>query len=252
MPGELREFWLNRYKAFGHTGWKDTITYAYDQIERLGIVSVWLDSLCVDPLTAIDFGCGTGDFSRLILHKGFKVWGYDPYVAPKISHPDFTYVSELAGINVPNGTVGITLSVTVLDHILDDREFVAALTYLRDKTSEQGVFIMIEYALDEMTSSTNKYQAFRTTNMWEMCLSACGWQISDIEPVPHPNASPSAGFIHYKKGVSVRLIGEFSKYRFLSPLFRSFLRKRAQTSLRRYGTGKIIKSPLKLMLCTPT
>ena len=251
MIGEPGEFWLNRYRKFGHTGWKDTITYAYDQMERLAIVSVWLDSLHINPLTAIDFGCGTGDFSRLMLDRGFKVWGYDPYVEPEISHPDFRHVPELAGINIPDGKAGLILSVTVLDHILDDQEFVAALAYLRRKISEQGVFIMIEYALDEIRSSSNKYQALRTIDKWERFLSTHGWQISDTVPVPHPSASPSAGFMHYRKGLPVRLIGRFSRYRFFNSLFRLLLAKYAKLVFCRYGIGKVKRSALKLMLCKP-
>ncbi len=251
MPGELREFWLNRYKEFGHTGWKDTITYAYDQIERLSIVSFRLDPLCIEPPIAIDFGCGTGDFSRLMLDKGFRVWGYDPYVKPSISHPYFTYAAKHAGMDIPSGKAGFILTVTVLDHILDDREFSGALTYLRSKISQQGVLIMIEYALDAVTSSSNEYQALRTIEMWEWYLSTHGWQISDIEPLPHPKASPSVGFMHYSQNVLVRLLGKFSRRPFLNPLLQLFLTKYAQSVLRKYGIGCVNRSPLKLMLCTP-
>lgn len=73
VTNNLKEFWLTRYQETGHTGWQDASIHAYDQIERLATVSDKIDSLTLAPLTAIDFGYGTGDFSRLLLEKRSRV-----------------------------------------------------------------------------------------------------------------------------------------------------------------------------------
>lgn len=253
MPAELAEFWSSRYDRIGHTGWKNTVIYAYDQIERLATVSAELDAFHVEPLTAIDFGCGTGDFCRLMLGKGFKVWGYDPYVKPEVSHRDFAYVTNHTALDTLDSEVGLILSVTVLDHILNDQVVEAELAFLRAKVSERGLLLMMEYALDEVTSSSSAYRAARTVDAWHRLLSASGWQVSGIKPVCHPYAAPSAGFLHYQENWLVRLAGIMSKYGFLhSSLLIPPLTKYAQSVLDRYGIGKVDdKSPLKLMSCRP-
>ncbi len=252
MSSELAGFWLRRHKEVGHTGWKNTVIYAYDQIERLSVVSEKLDSLNVECTAVIDFGCGTGDFSFLMLQKGFRVWGYDPYVQPRISHNSFTYTEHHEGLDMLDSTVGLILSVTVLDHILDGQELEDELSFLRSKVSERGVLLMMEYALDGIqSSSNNKYQAFRTINEWERQLYISGWQISNIKAVPHPIDFPSEGFDIYRRSLLVRLTENFARYRFFNPLLRPLLTKCAQSIFDRYGIGKVDKSPLKLILCKP-
>ncbi len=246
----LSNFWKNRYHKIGHTGWKDPIVYAYDQIERLAIVSNTLESIEVWPQTAIDFGCGTGDFSCLLMEKGFRVWGYDPFVSPSISHPLFTYIAERKKLKAEK--VGLILSITVLDHILDDNELEAELTYLRKNISERGLFLMIEYALDESISARNKYQAFRTTVEWRRHLEKTGWEISSIKKVPHPNTAPSLGFTNYQKGAHVRLIKRLSRIRILRTVSLHFLKMYAEKSFDKYGIGDVNRSPLKLITCKPS
>ena len=252
MLNDLKEFWLKRYKETGHTGWKDPIVYAYDQIQRLAIVSAKIEDLTITPLTAIDFGCGTGDFSRLALEKGFSVWAYDPYVLPRISHPNFRYVGKRHELDIPTLKVGLILSITVLDHIVDDDEFAHTLVFLRERISEQGIFLMMEYALDDEQRFSNSYQAFRTIDQWESYLSIAGWKISVIEPVPHPEMAPSLGFIHFKKTTPIRLLRKIPKCRILNPFLLALLTKCALHNLKKNRMPKINESPLKLISCTPT
>jgi hypothetical protein len=249
MAEDLTDFWVNRYSEIGHTGWKDPIIYAYDQIERLAIISDKIEGIDVWPTIAIDFGCGTGDFSRLMLEEGFKVWGYDPYVSPDVSHPRFAYVAELEGIE--SDEVGLILSVTVLDHILHNDELEAELDHLRDKISEQGLLLMLEYALDKSVPTSNKYQAFRTINEWRSHLEMTGWKVSSIEMVPHPKAAPSAGFTHYRRSMPMRLLRKLFKYYFLQSFFFEPLRMYAERVFDQHGIGKVDKSPLKLITCRP-
>lgn len=252
MPDDLKEFWFRRYKETGHTGWKDPTVYAYDQIQRLAIVSAKIDALTIRPLIAIDFGCGTGDFSRLALEKGFIVWAYDPYVLPKISHRNFRYVSQCHELDIPNGKVGLILSVTVLDHILNDDELASTLVFLRKRISEQGFLLMMEYALDNAQRVSNKYQALRTIDQWENYLSIAGWNILVVEPVPHPVMAPSLGLLHFKKSIPVRLAGKIPKYRILTPYLIALLTKCARHNLKKHKMFKVKESPLKLITCTPT
>jgi hypothetical protein len=75
LSERLRQFWQTRYAKHGHTGWSDSAIYAYDQLERLAIVGSAIERLGNGPETALDYGCGSGDFSPLLLRSGLRVWG---------------------------------------------------------------------------------------------------------------------------------------------------------------------------------
>ena len=248
----LADFWRSRYEKNGHTGWGSPVIYAYDQQERLALISDHLDSLFVDPPNVIDFGCGTGDFSRLMLEEGFRVYGYDPYVRPTITDPNFVYVTTLDDLRVSR-TAGLILSVTVLDHILNDKELLETLVCLNELVSDKGHFLLLEYALDGEFESPNNYQAFRSLARWGNLLSSSGWEVSSIEPIPHPFSAPSLGFQRYRKAVAVRLLHKLISLQPNTQQPLRLLRRCAATAFDRYREEEapIDNSPLKLMICSP-
>ena len=58
------KFWQDRFVAQGHTGWFDPRVYAFDALCRLGVLSQWLEDQALSVGLALDFGAGSGDFSR--------------------------------------------------------------------------------------------------------------------------------------------------------------------------------------------
>jgi len=246
----MTDFWTERYKTLGHTGWKNPVIYAYDQLERLAIISEQVEKLELKPLTALDFGCGTGDFSQLLLDKGFSVLGYDPYVEPEIIHPNFRYIrsrDELDNIS----KVELILSVTVLDHFLEDQHFKDELLFLRTKISANGFLILLEYISDEVTDVSSEYQAYRIKEQWQEHLTLAGWHISTLEPVPRPTTAPSAGFNSYRSHFWVRFLEKLHRYPFVRPLTWYLLQKQARISFARFGLGKVASSSLKIAVCVP-
>lgn len=145
---ERTDFWKQRLIKHGHTGWADPAIYVYDQQERLALVEAVINKLSIQCGNALDFGCGTGDFTKLLLSKGFSVCGYDPYVRPAINSPRFSYTDSLQQIHLTECSKDLALSVTTLDHILDERELLDALSIIRACVKPDASFIMLEYALD--------------------------------------------------------------------------------------------------------
>jgi hypothetical protein len=248
---DTSQFWASRYKKAGHTGWREPLLYAYDQFERLAIISNELTRSKNLPRTVLDFGCGTGDFSVLFLEKGSKVWGYDPYVSPKINHPNFIYLNQHSQLETIQERMELILSVTVLDHVLVDSEFGRELMLMRSMISESGKLLMIEYAVDEKTITKNDYQAFRTINRWKNQLFDTGWEVTQITPVPHPVESPSPGFIHYKDRMLMALIRKLPVHTSLNFLLIPILKRYVHISFSEFGPGQVEKSPLKLICCKP-
>lgn len=253
MINKSDKFWINRYKRFSHTGWSNQIIYAYDQIERLAIISELLGKIEVDPLFAIDFGCGTGDFCKLLLSYGYDVWGYDPYVKPIISNKKFKYISQWDKIKNLEIKTGINLSVTVLDHVIVINELRDVLNCFRRMISSKGYLLLLEYALDNVrqVTNTNDYQAFRLFSEWESILTSTGWGISSLTQIPHPVLSPSVGFKEYISSFPIQLLNSIPYNRILLISLSQLLSKHAKKKFTIYGTSEIETSPLKLIICQP-
>ena len=254
-PGSSRQadFWSERYSSLGHTGWNDPFIYAYDQLERLEFLATRLDLLAPRARRVLDFGCGTGDFSRLLLRRGCEVCGYDPYVDPRIDLARFTRVERRDDLDRLAGTVDLVLTVTVLDHLLDEEEFCAALSFFRSRAADGGHLLMMEYAPDTALSSPNRYQAFRSIADWKECLAGSGWEIQSVEPVPHPLSAPSSGFMHFSQRPLVRLLKRLGAHTPVKPAhFGNLLNRYARKVLKTHGPGEVESSPLKLICCRRT
>jgi SAM-dependent methyltransferase len=247
---EASRFWQARLAAHGHTGWNDPIVYAYDQPSRLALVDGALPA-DAGRRTALDFGCGTGDFSRLLLARGFTVWAYDPFVRPAFRHPRFHVVAERGRLTEARpGVFDVVLSVTVLDHILDAAEFGATLAELRPLCDPAGRLIMIEYAPDSAVEAS-AYQAFRTLPTWQQALAASGWRLERAEPIAHPQGAPTPGFVRFRRRRSVRLLARLARQRMTAGPARSLLNWLGRRDLRRDRIASVRASPLKLMVARP-
>ncbi len=253
MSEQLRSFWQDRYARLGHTGWSDGAVYAYDQLERLALIERTITSGRNPGKIALDFGCGSGDISLLLIRRGFEVYGFDPYVRPDIQEDGFTYLSLLEDLEALTRPFDLIISVTVLDHILDTTEFVETLRLLRRKVADHGRLVVIEYAVDGTAPrNPNFYQAFRRLEKWHSHLYFAGWKIVSLEPVPTVPDSPSLGFSEFQRSLRVRLLRRVLNSGGLGVRTAHALMKRcAATAFKRAGIGQVASSPLKMMICDP-
>jgi SAM-dependent methyltransferase len=246
------DFWRARHQRSGHTGWNDPVIYAYDQLERLAFVQAELDRLACTAGHALDFGCGSGDFSKALLARGLRVSGYDPYVRPAIESPRFEHLDSLDALAAGAGGWDLILSVTVLDHVLDLAELRAILGVLRAGIRAGGRLLLIEYSLDESEAHASDYQAFRTEKEWHELLCGAGWKVERVQPLPHPERAPSQGYRAYQRRWPVRLVQRFGHRlpiakAWLGPLLEALARR----DFARFGLGSVSGSPLKLHVCQP-
>ena len=136
---ENAAFWRDRLKEHDHTGWSSRIIYPFDQLCRLNAFAAWLDATMPRPGRALDFGCGVGDFAQLLLARGWSVVGFDPFVRPPILDAKFTGTQELAEIE-SFAPYDLVVSITVLDHLLNDADFAERLSMLRRTIAPGGRF----------------------------------------------------------------------------------------------------------------
>lgn len=236
-------------RAHGHTGWSSPAVYAYDQAARLAVVDAVVPAVSDDRHRALDFGCGTGDFSRLLLARGWTVWAYDPFVRPVLTHPRFHVLSTPEQLREA-GPFDLLLSVTVLDHVLDETEFCDVLAKLRATCSRTGQLILVEYALDK-PGQTAPYQAFRTLTTWRSKLDETGWDLERVDPLPHPEDAPTPGFLRFRRRWSIRLLTQLARRGPIAAPARAMLNELGRRSLLIDGASTVCPSPLKLMVARP-
>jgi len=248
--------WVQRYQTFGHTGWKDPVIYAYDQVERLALVRSVLPS-GLPGRVALDFGCGTGDFSSLLLTHGYTVHGYDPYVEPRIRSPGFSYAKALEEVHLSENGADVVLSITTLDHILSSPELKRVLCALHNYLKSNGVLVMLEYALDSEGDrlkwglSKNDYQAFRTVSDWTYLLNGAGLSLASVSAAPHPTANPSQGYVAYSHSRLIRTWRKLPRRLTSRKWLQLVLRQHAKQFIPEIpgSTSLDGTSPLKLICC---
>jgi hypothetical protein len=168
------DFWSERLRAC-------------DQVERLERVRIVLVALSARGGKALDFGLGTGDFSRLLLELGFTVC-----------------VDEIV---FGERTVDLVLSVPAFDHIREDHELAAALDLIRSLLTADGMLLLFEYALEpghEGGRLANDHQALRTLGRWREPLAQSSIELTRTCGMPHPVFSPSPAFLAYTRSLPVR------------------------------------------------
>jgi 2-polyprenyl-3-methyl-5-hydroxy-6-metoxy-1,4-benzoquinol methylase len=157
MSGALSAFWDRACLAKGHTGYGDPLLHRYDQPIRLATVGRVLDHLFPQGMSGrvvLDIGCGTGDFIALSRRRGADVMGVDisPVVLER-ARQRFAgdervqlEVGAIRDLNLAASSFDVVTSVTVLQHVLDDGEFVRSLQALRETLRPGGRMILLELA----------------------------------------------------------------------------------------------------------
>lgn len=164
----LEESWDLKFLRNGHTGYDDPIIYSYDQPLRLRMVKKIICSLYPDGLKgmkALDIGCGTGDFIQLLLDKGIdKVTALD--ISPKVveaARRRFQYAKDKVEVEVgavqelplDEHELDLVTSITVLQHVVEDGEVVAAMRSVCRALKVGGYMIALEIAPTKKVAPSN-------------------------------------------------------------------------------------------------
>ena len=175
----LRAFWDGKAERDAQTGFEDRLLYRYDQPLRLRLVRATIAKLYPGGFggrTAMDVGCGTGDFARLWAEQGAGcVYAVD--ISPAVVAIARERLAVFPQIRVRTGAVqdsaaaadavDAVTSITVLQHIVDDDEAVAAIRGLAGALKPDGYFIALEISpRDRVAPSMPGLLKERTVAEW--------------------------------------------------------------------------------------
>jgi 2-polyprenyl-3-methyl-5-hydroxy-6-metoxy-1,4-benzoquinol methylase len=242
------KFWQDRFAAHGHTGWFDPRIYAFDQRCRLGLFSQWLDDQIFSGKLALDFGAGSGDFSRLLIDKGWRVVSYDKHVLPRFQHKKLQIASSVAVV-AKLAPYDLIISITVLDHVMDDTEFGQQLVDFGSWLKPDAKFFFLEYS-SALARRRSSYQAFRTINMWKDALAAAKLRLETVEPFFHPDEAPVPAYTSYRASLIAKAHERLRHLQVPLALTRPLLAKAAKKALRQHPYSAPASSAIHILCGT--
>ena len=213
-----RSFWEARLRRFGHTGWAEAATYLYDQRLRLKAVG---DVLAARPMTtrqhlALDYGCGVGDFTRLLAQRFEQIVGFD--VSAQIigralqlnSAPNIRYTAQTADV-FTDAAFDLILSITVLQHVTDDTDLQRLLDTMAAALAPGGAVLVLEtFALREQVAGHTKR---RTVDGLVMLFRNSGLHLKSDQAFYHPTEAPTPAFTRYRRQWRTRLLSRLAGWR---------------------------------------
>lgn len=230
---ENGNFWTDRFKKNGHTGWFDPNIYAFDQFCRLHVFERWLKEEFPHPGKALDFGCGTGDFSRFLVQRGWQVIAYDKYIAPLFRHPSASSTNDLRKALVC-GPFDLVISITVLDFIMDDSDFAEHLRLLSANLKPDGKFFFLECS-PENDMPASHYQRFRPMVYWLDALEDdLGLSVDNPIPFFHPEYAPIKAWKMYRRSIPIRSVSKLQHYVGKQPIFDAVRKRYVEKALRKF------------------
>jgi 2-polyprenyl-3-methyl-5-hydroxy-6-metoxy-1,4-benzoquinol methylase len=210
-------FWSERVSSYGHTGWSDAAVYAYDQRLRLAALRQWLDTQVFPrDASALDFGCGTGDFCALLAERFGTVVGCDlsPAVlavaAQRHASPRIRYTADVDAALAQRHA--LILCVTVLQHVVDDAELLALLQRFAAALEPGGQVVVLE-TFAAGAPATNDYLKRRTLDSLVAAFAAAGLTLRSQRGFYHPSESPTPAFLAYRQRPTVRLLARLAPWR---------------------------------------
>jgi len=206
-------YWNRRAKRWGHTGWGDLSRYVFDQKMRMMSLSDLLARAELRPGSAcLDFGCGTGDAAFLLHNCGMRVIGFDiSSEVLKIAQAR-DKAAEIAFTDDEGRAFGRTydlvLCITVLQHIVDDEQFIETLRRIYGALSCGGTLLILDTLSIELTS--NEYSKIRGMKNVIQYAEQAGFEVREMINFPHPDFNPSLSYKKYSADKVVRAIKTLS------------------------------------------
>lgn len=203
-------FWSARARKYGHTGWTNQAIYHYDQTLRLKLVKETVERLNMSRGSkCLDYGCGTGDFTRMLSGMGLNVLGYDlsgAVIDVAKSHgvpPNARYTTHTDDL-ATHGPYHLVLAVTVFQHILDDASLHAAIQHVAQCMQDGGHLILIESSVQGSRQSAHVQG--RTRAAWQNAFMSNGLSLCLTKSLYHPTLQPTPSFKAYRAKPIVRVL----------------------------------------------
>lgn len=178
-PASDRDYWEERTRHYGAraAGYRDAAMDAYEDRLRRSAVERFLGS--GNGRHLLDAGCGSGRWSVRLADFGWVVIGADiteALIALAPAAPNVTYINgSIQELKLPTASFDAVLSITVLQHITDDRDFEAALDNLTRMLRPAGLVAVLEYAPQRVLGAMPANIRARSRAEWVRAFRSRGY-----------------------------------------------------------------------------
>lgn len=163
---DIKKFWEKRVIDFGElsTGYTDPIFYEYDDNIRW---STFVNNVKIKKGNRVlDVGCNFGKWCRKIKALGAEVIGID--ISEKVINIAKSYKNNITyhavkaeDMNFHKNSFDVIISITVLQHILDNKKFEKAVKKISDSVKKEGLVFIIDSAPVDKKKSKIIYKTER-------------------------------------------------------------------------------------------
>lgn len=206
-------FWDSLARKHGTTGFTDYSIAFFDQLMRLKCIElILIEHGILDQRNSIllDFGCGTGDFLAYF-SKSFKiVFGYD--VSDEVLGiasrrlQGFSNIELLRSIENLDIKCDVVLSITVLQHILNDSELRDALRKISSLCKNGALLVALEsVTTSSIPVSHPPHVMARSLNFWVDLFRESGFEVVAIKSFYNPYLLVTRSFTKYAKGIRAQM-----------------------------------------------
>lgn len=179
-----REYWDGRARQYGRraAGYLDPLRYQYEE----GLRWSAFGRLCptVPGMRVLDIGCGVGTWCVRLSKLGCRVVGADISpemirMAAKDPHVEY-HVGAVQDLEFLPETFDLVVSITVLQHIIDEEDFLCALANLRRLLKVGGHAAVLEYSPTSLrgVSRQTNYMRYRSRQQWITAFKDQGFSLA--------------------------------------------------------------------------
>ncbi|MCE5286394.1 MAG: class I SAM-dependent methyltransferase [Pelosinus sp.] len=209
-----KDYWNQRVKKYGHTGWADFATYYYDQNLRLKTLKDLIEEYSDEFLKALDYGCGTGEFSNLLAQYFDKVIAVDiaedviknAIAANNNSRIHFQTYDE----DIFNSQYGLIISITVLQHVTEDRQLSDLISKFLQSLAPNGKLIIFESFAK--VNSDYGYIKLRRIEDVKSLLFDSGFKLIQECNFYHPTELPTRLYTKYRTNYFIKVLNKLCIY----------------------------------------
>lgn len=217
-----KSYWNARAEKYGHTGHAEPFYYCFDQQARLHAINRVISSLNGPKGSALDFGCGSGDFIALLNDHVDAVYAYDlsdvmiRKVQARYQQPGIFASDKLEEV-LENRRFDLILSVTVLQ-TFGPGQLDEALARLSGHLSDRGSFIAMEFfTTSELNRKLGETKA--TGDVWQDLLKKHRLKIVSTPGFIHAHIAPSKSWNSYNNNLFLKSLKPFKRTAFAQAQF---------------------------------
>lgn len=205
--------WDSLARKYGTTGFTDYSIAFFDQLMRLKCIEQILgEHGNPDRRNSVllDFGCGTGDFLAYFSDNFKNVIGYD--VSDEVLSiascrlRRFSNIELLRSIENLDAKCDVVLSITVLQHILNDNELRDALRKISSLCKSGALLVAMEsVSTTSIPVSHPPHVMARSLEFWVDSFRECGFAVVAIRSFYNPYLLVTPSYTKYAKGIRAQM-----------------------------------------------